>query len=77
MHKTLLREAEKECIEVVYLPLRRNLKGLYYDQIIALNKKKIPPHKLHPSRRTWPPATYWIKENPKSQTGTPGPGMGL
>jgi|LSQX01.3.fsa_nt_gb hypothetical protein len=32
MHKTLLREAKKECIEVVYLPLRGNLKGLYYDQ---------------------------------------------
>jgi Zn-dependent peptidase ImmA (M78 family) len=35
---TLLNEAEKECIEVVSLPFKGNLKGLYYDKVIALNK---------------------------------------
>jgi Zn-dependent peptidase ImmA (M78 family) len=35
---TLLNEAEKECIEVVSLPFKGNLKGLYYDKVIGLNK---------------------------------------
>lgn len=38
MYTTLLREAEKENIEVVYLPLRGRIKGLYYNNVIALNK---------------------------------------
>ncbi|NLT94071.1 MAG: ImmA/IrrE family metallo-endopeptidase [Clostridia bacterium] len=38
MHETLLIEAEKECIEVVYLPLKGKIKGLYYDKVIGLNK---------------------------------------
>lgn len=33
-----MREAEKENIEVVYLPLRGRIKGLYYNNVIALNK---------------------------------------
>ena len=37
MYETLLREAEKECIEVFYLPLQGKLKGLYYDKAIAIN----------------------------------------
>lgn len=38
MHRALLYEAEKEGIEVVYLPLRGRIKGLYYNNVIALNK---------------------------------------
>lgn len=38
MHETLLRETEKESIEVVYWPLFGGIKGLYYDHVIALNK---------------------------------------
>ena len=38
MHNALLREVEKEGIEVIYLPFRGRLKGLYYDKIIAINK---------------------------------------
>ena len=38
MHRALLHEAEKEGIEVVYLPLRGRIKGLYYNNVIALNK---------------------------------------
>lgn len=38
MHNALLREAEKEGIEVIYLPFRGKLKGLYYDKVIAINK---------------------------------------
>lgn len=38
MHNTLLRDAEKEGIEVIYLPLRGRIKGLYYNNVIALSK---------------------------------------
>lgn len=38
MHNTLLREAENEGIEVIYLPFRGRLKGLYYNNVIALSK---------------------------------------
>lgn len=38
MHRALLHEAEKEGIEVVYLPLRGRIKGLYYNNVIAINK---------------------------------------
>lgn len=38
MQKTLLREAEKEDIEIVYLPFRGRTKGLYYDKVIAISR---------------------------------------
>ena len=38
MQKTLLREAEKEDIEIVYLPFRGRIKGLYYDKVIAISR---------------------------------------
>lgn len=38
MYEKLLHKAEKEQIEVVNLPLCENIKGLYCDQIIAINK---------------------------------------
>lgn len=37
MYETLLREAEKEQIEVIEIPLHENIKGLYCDGNIALN----------------------------------------
>lgn len=41
MYETLLREAENEGIEVVYLKLSDNLKGLYCDNVIALDSNII------------------------------------
>ncbi|NLZ54543.1 MAG: ImmA/IrrE family metallo-endopeptidase, partial [Thermoanaerobacteraceae bacterium] len=38
MQKTLLREAEKEDIEIVYLPFRGRIKGFYYDKVIAISR---------------------------------------
>ena len=38
MFEDLLKEAENEHIEVVYVPFRGKLKSLYYDKAIALNK---------------------------------------
>jgi len=38
MYETLLNVAQTEHVKVLYLPMRENLKGLYYDQVIALNK---------------------------------------
>lgn len=38
MYERLLNEAEKEHIEIVYIPLKGRLKGLYYDKVIAINK---------------------------------------
>ncbi|MGI6562435.1 MAG: ImmA/IrrE family metallo-endopeptidase [Clostridia bacterium] len=38
MYERLLLEAEREGIEVVTLPLRGKIKGLYYDNAIALSK---------------------------------------
>ena len=41
MYETLLREAEKGCIEVVELPLKGKLKGIYFDKIIAIDNKLV------------------------------------
>lgn len=38
MYEKLLCEAEKENIEVVYMPLKGRIKGLYCDKVIAINK---------------------------------------
>ena len=38
MYEELLNEAEQDNITVVYRPMRGNIKGLYYDRVIALNK---------------------------------------
>jgi Zn-dependent peptidase ImmA (M78 family) len=38
MYENLLHEAHAECIELVYLPLKGRIKGLYSNQVIALNK---------------------------------------
>lgn len=38
MYETLLKEAEKENVEVISLPLRGRIKGLYCDGVIAINK---------------------------------------
>lgn len=38
MCEQLLREAEEEGVEVISLPLHGNIKGLYCDSVIALNK---------------------------------------
>lgn len=35
-YEDLLREAAEENVEVVYFPLKSRLKGLYYDQVIAI-----------------------------------------
>lgn len=37
MYETLLNEAHKERVEIVYLPLAGNIKGLYHDNVIAVN----------------------------------------
>ncbi|MCR4442181.1 MAG: ImmA/IrrE family metallo-endopeptidase [Peptococcaceae bacterium] len=37
MYETLLEEAAKEQIEIAYLPLKDRLKGLYGDNVIAIN----------------------------------------
>ena len=39
MYENLLHEANEEHIEVVYRPLRGNIKGLYSDHVIAINSK--------------------------------------
>lgn len=38
MYEKLLCEAEKENIEVVYMPLKGRIKGLYCDKVITINK---------------------------------------
>jgi Zn-dependent peptidase ImmA (M78 family) len=38
MYEKLLCEAGKENIEVVYMPLKGRIKGLYCDKVIAINK---------------------------------------
>jgi Zn-dependent peptidase ImmA (M78 family) len=38
MFEDLLEDAHKECVEVVSIPLKGKLKGLYYDKTIAINK---------------------------------------
>lgn len=38
MFETLLNEAHKENLEVVFMPFKERLKGLYYDKVIAINK---------------------------------------
>lgn len=41
LYESLLREAEKERIEVVYRPLRGKIKGLYSDHVIAVSNKTV------------------------------------
>ena len=38
MYEELLKEAEREGVEVISWSLKGNVKGLYYDRVIALNK---------------------------------------
>ncbi len=38
LYETLFNEADKENIEVVYIPFKERVKGIYYDKVIALNK---------------------------------------
>jgi len=38
MYENLIRETEKEGIEIVEMKLTNNIKGLYADKIIAINK---------------------------------------
>ena len=38
MYKKLLYESEKEGIEVICLPFKGKIKGLYYNRVIAINK---------------------------------------
>lgn len=38
MYKKLLYEAEKEGMEVICLPFKGKIKGLYYNRVIAINK---------------------------------------
>lgn len=38
MYETLLQEAHGERVEVISIPLKGRLKGLYYDKTIAINK---------------------------------------
>lgn len=39
MYEELLKEGEKNGIEIIEIPLKGNLKGLYGDNIIAINSK--------------------------------------
>ena len=38
MYESLLSEAEKEHLEVIYYPFRGKIKGLYYDKVIAISR---------------------------------------
>lgn len=38
MHETLLHEAQENNIRVVYWPFKDKIKGLYYDNVIAINR---------------------------------------
>jgi len=49
MYEQLLKEAEEEGVEVISWPLKGNVKGLYYDRVIALNKIFLPQPKKHAS----------------------------
>lgn len=37
MYETLLTEAYREQVEVVYLPFSKNIRGLYHNNVIAIN----------------------------------------
>lgn len=38
MYENLIKETEEEGIEIVEIPFKSNLKGLYSDNVIAINK---------------------------------------